>query len=161
MITYLIAGTGVHLRATFSFAFIAIIAACVHPLTGVAGDLSVTTTVTPAQFRAGDRVSVLVVVTNTGLRTHTISGKTCPQVFAVESPDGTVVGPSAPVCTMEAVNMTLSPGATYSWTQSWTGDGVGVFGKPTVLLPPGIYSVRGAMIPSGSRNPGATVNITP
>lgn len=150
-----------HQRATFSFAFIAIIAACVHPSTPFDGDLLVTTTVTPAQFRAGDRVSVHVVVTNTGLRAHSINGNTCPRMFVVESPDGTYVGPSTGVCTMELVTMTLSPGATYSWTQSWTGDGVGDALKPAAMLQPGIYSVRGRMIGSGSRNPGATVNITP
>ncbi len=150
-----------HQRATFSFAFIAIIAACVHPTTPFDGDLLATTTVTPAQFRAGDNVSVHVVITNTGRQAHTINGNTCARMFVVESPDGTYVGPWTGVCSAVALNMTLSPGATYSWTQSWTGDGVGDVEKPVPFLPPGIYFVRGRMIGRGSRNPGATVNITP
>src|SRR3954463_16040503 len=113
----------VSLRAVLSLALITVVAACSS--TDGPDSLSVSTTVTPAQFRAGDRVSVHVVVRNTGFQTRTVASNSCPQAFVVLAGNGTISGPREELCTAQAEFVTLRPGEEFSKTEDWSGDALG------------------------------------
>lgn len=144
-------------RASLAISLVALFAAC-STAPNAADGFSVVTTVSPAQFRAGDQVSVHVVVRNISYETRTIAGNNCPYAFVVVGADGSIVGPGDQICTAQMETVHLPPQGEYSWTQTWTG---GARTTSPQLLPPGTYVVRGRLMDGGSRNAGATVTITP
>jgi hypothetical protein len=104
--------------------------------------LVATTSVTPATFRAGDNVTVVVTVLNRGETSQSIQINQCDRAFVVTTPSGDVVGPDDEGCLLYSEFHALAPGAQYIWSSQWAGRGSTTAGVPT--LAPGTYMVAGA-----------------
>jgi len=158
------------LRHQIAFAaFVALTAACRDGGTEPRPVLQVTTTVTPAEFRAGTRVTVTRTVENRGSRTARIVDA-CADPFTLTTSAGIVVPTAERVCALIAMARpapTVAPGERLVLTHEWRGDAhrdgpVNGSGGP---LAPGEYRLRGhvEVIRGGSttleRLPGSTVTI--
>ncbi len=104
--------------------------------------LVATTTVTPATFRAGDNVTVVVTVVNRSDVAQSIEINQCGRAFTVTTSSGDVVGPDELPCLLYAEVHALAPGEQYSWSSQWAGRGSTAAGVPALAT--GTYMVEGA-----------------
>jgi hypothetical protein len=144
-----------------SFLSVALVACACSDATAPDHDLVVQTTVVPAEFHAGDQVTVNIVITNTGPRPRMIFENECLSAFEVETMAGTVVGPGERICDAIAVPRVLAAGEQYTLRQQWIGDGLrGGIDQPIALLPAGTYQIVGLIVPPGPANRPGLVTIT-
>jgi hypothetical protein len=113
--------------------------------------------VSPTEFKAGETVNVRVQAHNPTaepITLHFASG--CLVGFSIKASDGTVVGPSGFICTMDAPTVVLGPGEDIAQTFRWDGRARTDFGP---VLPPGEYHITGKLNAAESHDPSAPVTV--
>ena len=80
---------------------------------------------------------ISTTVTNKSNRAFSLSTKTCPSTFRVETVTGVVLTAGEQICTMEARGTSLAPGESYQLNELWSGKGAD--GAPLI----GTYRVVG------------------
>lgn len=130
-------------------------AGCGNDVTSPAESLRVTTTVSPATFRAGDSVTVTVVVTNDGSRTHYVFAQPCDDPFQVFDGSGRAFARVPRACTLVSYAPTRTQ---VTLTRVWRG----YVGAPSVTpggvsdgtpLPAGEYALRGVVRATDGEGP--------
>src|SRR5688500_14937807 len=99
---------------------------CADP-TSPQDDLYVAASLSSTSIRAGDPMTITIVVKNTGKRSHMVSEfNACYPPFEVATTHGSVVAPAPAICLLVGYGpRTLAPGEVYSRAFSWHGDGMG------------------------------------
>ena len=116
---------------------ILLIAACDEPTYSDRG-VEVTATVNRQTFYAGDTAHITISASNEGSETVVLNAKQCPFHFQVINAQGSVVGPGARECSMEAYLRDVAPGETLVQQYRWALDGNG-----GIQVPAGEYRIRG------------------
>lgn len=129
-----------------------LVAAC-SSATSPTADLGVVTTLSRAEFRAGDAIDVSITVTNHGTASRELNIATCPDPFIVTTEDGTVVGPALRGCTLELRTRDLRPGESFTYALLWLGDARSArHDQPQQIAPGNIFCSRHCSY--GRRPPG-------
>lgn len=129
-----------------------LLAACHAAATAPAGNPHVAVAVTPTAVRAGQAITVTLIVRNPGSERVVVQTRPCEPAFVVLDARGTVVGPGGPLCTGSVTSRTLGPGAVDTVRGGWTTD-----------VAPGPYTVQGRVQTSGGTAPSeaVTLHVTP
>ena len=137
------------MRALIATATLALVAACSGPQsTEVSGDndgILVSLSVTPADFRVGDSVTVRLTAINRDSRPRTIVANECPLPIVVTSTDGEVLGPGERICTAIALTKELGPDEAFMLDLQWSGDAMRTAKHPAGVLAPGQYYIQGSL----------------
>jgi hypothetical protein len=135
---------------------------CADP-TSPQDDLYVAASVSSTSIRAGEPLTITVVVKNTGKRGHVVSElSACSPPFEVTTTAGTVVAPAYPLCLLVGVSRKLAPGEVYSRTLNWHGEGVSgkAWPSPDVrFLAAGEYQLRPRILSEAGRITGKPIPI--
>ena len=113
--------------------------------------------VSPTEFKAGENVDITVRAhnpTSESITLHFSSG--CLVGFSIKASDGTIVGPSGIVCTMDMPVVELGPGEDITNTFRWDGRAGTGFGP---ALPPGEYRITGNLNAAESHATSAPVTV--
>ena len=123
-----------------------LVSACASPMS--LPNLSVTTTLSTSEIRAGEPVVVTVVARNAGDKTVRINSSPCTPLFVVMTQDGAVVGPAEHFCALSLMTRDLAPGESFTFVGQWTGDAQsgGIITSPPSMLGPGTYTLRGQVL---------------
>jgi hypothetical protein len=126
-------------------AILSLVAACSSPTSPV--HISVNTTISVSEIRAGEPVVVTVVARNAGEKAARINVSPCTPSFVVTTQDGAVVGPAEHFCNLSLATRDLAPGESFTFVGQWTGDArSGEIKLPPSMLNPGTYTLRGRVI---------------
>lgn len=140
-----------------------LLVACEKSVTAPTANLLVTPIVTPSQVRAGDTVTVQVIVTNTSDRPQQYSENWCGGSFVIYSSDGTVDPRVNIGCfnTAAAAAVTLGVGEQHVYTSRWATDYAEAPSGGTLPGPlaAGTYLIRGALQGDGVQNVAVVVQI--
>lgn len=140
-----------------------LLAACGESVTGPAAGLLVTPILAQSQVRAGDTVTVQIVVTNVGNGPQQYSENWCGSPFLIYSAAGTVDASANVGCfsTAQAAIVTLGAGAQHVYTSRWATDYVeAASGTAPGPLVPGTYLIRGALQGDGVQSVAVAMQIT-
>lgn len=127
-------------------------------------DLVVTASVDRPVFRLGETVTVVVAVTNRGMRPRTINTRFCSVLpFVVTTLAGEEVGPNVTGgCLLYLETKTLAPGEQFEFRTPWAGRARRQDPADPATLPPGTYLLRGRPVSAGSmQSDPVTIQITP
>src|SRR5262245_21231388 len=119
--------------------------ACAGPMSPP--NISVNTTLSTSEIRAGEPVVVTVVARNAGDKTVRINTSPCTALFVVMSQDA-VVGPAERFCALSLMTRDLAPGESFTLVGQWIGDAQsgGMIKSPPSILGPGTYTLRGQVL---------------